>query len=129
MRSQTPDDELDLDTQELDDIETEPLGFGPGEWASAVPVRQPSSAGQHEVRRRRANNLTRVARRKRLTLRLPTFGFIVATRATLAFGVGLLVSTKLPEQRRRAIGLACVAFGVATTVPAVMAVAGHIRRE
>jgi hypothetical protein len=129
MTSRTPDDDLDLDTQELDDIETEPLGFGPGEWASAVPVRHPSSAAQHEPRGRLPTNGAGVARMKRLTLRLPTFGFIVATRAALAFGVGLLASAKLPEQRRRAIGLACVAFGLATTIPAIRAVAGHIRRE
>ena len=56
---------------------------------------------------------------KQLTLTLPTFGFIVATRAALAFGAGLLVSGKLPEAQRRAIGLTLVALGAVSTIPAV----------
>ncbi len=64
---------------------------------------------------------------KKITLILPMFGFIVATRAMLAFGVGLLVSGKIPPQRRRTIGLACVAIGAATTVPAVASVVGHLK--
>ena len=63
---------------------------------------------------------------KTLTLKLPEFGFIVATRALLAFGAGLLLSGRIPERRRRAIGLTLVAAGVATTVPAVMTVRRHI---
>jgi len=55
-------------------------------------------------------------------LSLPTFGFVVATRAALGAGIGLLVSTRLPESRRRKIGLALVGIGAATTVPALMAV-------
>ena len=56
---------------------------------------------------------------KTLTLTLPTFGFIVATRAALAFGAGLLVSGKLPSTKRRAIGLTLVAIGAVSTVPAI----------
>ena len=56
---------------------------------------------------------------KRLTLELPMFGFIVATRAALAFGVGLLVAGKIPEAKRRTIGLALITVGVAATVPAI----------
>ena len=63
---------------------------------------------------------------KRVTLKMPTFGFIVATRAALAFGAGLLVSEKIPEQRRRALGLTLVAIGVASTVPAVASIVGHV---
>jgi hypothetical protein len=59
---------------------------------------------------------------KNLVLTLPTFGFIVSTRAALAFGVGLLVASRIPESRRRAIGSALVAIGAATTIPAVMTV-------
>ena len=54
-------------------------------------------------------------------LKPPTFGFIVSTRAALAFGVGLLVAGKLSDSRRRAIGSALIAFGAVTTVPALMA--------
>jgi hypothetical protein len=55
-----------------------------------------------------------------LVLNPPTFGFIVATRVALAAGVGLLVASRLPESRRRAIGAALVAIGAATTIPAVL---------
>jgi hypothetical protein len=48
-----------------------------------------------------------------------TFGFLVGTRAALAFGLGLLVASRLPESRRRRLGLALVGLGAATTVPAV----------
>jgi len=57
---------------------------------------------------------------KTVTLPVPLFGFIVATRAALAFGAGLLASERMPGHRRRALGLALVALGAATTVPAVI---------
>jgi hypothetical protein len=50
------------------------------------------------------------------------FGFVVATRAALAFGAGLLLANRIPEARRRAIGLTLVAIGAATTVPAALSV-------
>jgi hypothetical protein len=79
-----------------------------------------------------------------LTLRIPEFGFIVATRAALAFGAGLLASTRIPERaalafgagllastriperRRRALGLALVSIGAAATVPAVMTIRRNV---
>ncbi|HEV8392891.1 MAG TPA: hypothetical protein VGQ37_01400 [Vicinamibacterales bacterium] len=48
-----------------------------------------------------------------------SFGFVVGTRAALAFGVGLLVAGRIPEERRRRIGLALLGLGAATTVPAI----------
>jgi len=65
---------------------------------------------------------------KSLTLPLPQFAFIVATRAALAFGAGLLAAGRIPEQRRRAIGLTLVAIGAATTVPAVMTIRKRMNR-
>jgi hypothetical protein len=59
---------------------------------------------------------------KTLTLNFPTFGFVVATRAMLGAGIGLLVSGRLPPARRRAIGLTLLGIGVVTTVPALAAV-------
>jgi len=50
------------------------------------------------------------------------FGFVVATRAALAAGVGLLLANRIPESRRRVIGLTLVSIGAATTIPAAMAV-------
>ena len=59
---------------------------------------------------------------KTLALNLPTFGFVVATRAMLGVGIGLLLSERLPAERRRALGLTFVGIGAATTVPAIAAV-------
>jgi hypothetical protein len=55
-------------------------------------------------------------------LNLPTFGFVVGTRAALGVGIGLLLSERLSSERRRALGLTLVGLGAATTIPAVMAV-------
>ena len=59
---------------------------------------------------------------KTVILSFPMFGFVVATRAALAAGVGLLVSSRIPESRRRAIALTLISIGAATTIPAAMAV-------
>ena len=63
---------------------------------------------------------------KNLALSLPTFGFIVGTRAALAFGVALLVSDRIPASRWRALGYALLAIGAATTVPAARSVIGSL---
>jgi hypothetical protein len=63
---------------------------------------------------------------KNLALSLPMLGFVVGTRAALAFGVALLVSERIPASRRRALGYALVAIGAATTVPAVRSVIGGL---
>ncbi len=55
---------------------------------------------------------------KRLDLSLPQFGFIVATRAALGAGIGLLVAEKLRSRNRHRLGAALLAFGVLTTIPA-----------
>jgi len=65
---------------------------------------------------------------KKLELNVPTFGFVVATRAALAFGAGLLASARIPEPRRRKIAIALVALGAATTITAVMSVVGGLKR-
>jgi len=59
---------------------------------------------------------------KTVVLGMPMFGFVVATRAALAAGVGLLLANRIPESRRRVIGLTLVSIGSATTIPAAMAV-------
>jgi hypothetical protein len=59
---------------------------------------------------------------KRLTLSMPTLGFVVVTRAMLGVGIGLLLSDRLPAERRRALGLTLVGLGAVTTVPAIAAV-------
>jgi hypothetical protein len=52
-------------------------------------------------------------------LSTPRLGFVVATRAALAFGAGLLLSKRLGS-RRRPLGQGLVALGVLSTVPALM---------
>jgi hypothetical protein len=53
---------------------------------------------------------------------IPLLGFVIATRAALGVGIGLLVADRVPRDRRRRIGSALVAIGAATTVPALMAI-------
>ena len=67
--------------------------------------------------------------KKSLTVQLPVFGFIVATRAALGFGAGLLLSGKIPARRRRKIGMALVALGAATTIPAIRAIRRNLSDE
>ena len=56
-------------------------------------------------------------------------GFVVGTRAALAAGIALLVSTRLTAARRRRLGLTLIAIGAATTVPAAYSVVRGSRRE
>jgi len=65
---------------------------------------------------------------KEFVLDLPTFAFVVSTRAALGVGIGLLLADKLPADRRRAVGSVLVAMGAATTIPAMMAVLRNRRR-
>ena len=58
----------------------------------------------------------------KLSLNFPTFGFIVATRAALGVGVGMLLADRIAPERRRKIGLFLVSLGAATTVPAIIAI-------
>jgi hypothetical protein len=57
-----------------------------------------------------------------LVLSPKLFGFVVGTRAALAFGLGLIFADRIPASRRRMLGLALVGIGVATTIPAAMSV-------
>jgi hypothetical protein len=66
---------------------------------------------------------------KTMILDAPGFAFVVATRAALAGGVGLLVSERLSAERRRALGTALVAVGALTTIPAAISVMRGFRRS
>ncbi len=59
---------------------------------------------------------------KRLELNVPTLMFVVATRAALGVGIGLLLSERLSPERRRALGVSLLGIGAATTIPAALAV-------
>jgi hypothetical protein len=62
-----------------------------------------------------------------ITLRLPQFGVIVATRAALGAGIGLLLSSRLSPRRCRAAGIGLVALGAVTTIPAARWIKGGVR--
>jgi hypothetical protein len=64
---------------------------------------------------------------KQVLLNIPTVGFVVATRAALGVGIGLLLSSRIPESRRRSAALALIGLGAATTVPAVLALRRGVR--
>jgi hypothetical protein len=66
---------------------------------------------------------------KTVVLELPTLMFVVATRAALGVGIGLLVSSRLSESRRRAVGTALVTIGAVTTIPAARAVIARVRTQ
>ncbi len=55
---------------------------------------------------------------KKLNLSLPEFFFVVATRAALGAGIGLLAAEKLRSRERHRLGTALLAVGVLTTIPA-----------
>jgi len=59
----------------------------------------------------------------------PLLGFVVASRAALAFGVGLLVANRIPEPRRRKIALTLIGLGAATTIPAARLVFSSRKQE
>ena len=58
--------------------------------------------------------------KRALLLSIPEFGFIVATRAALAAGVGLLASSRLSDEKRRSVGTTLGILGALATIPAVM---------
>jgi hypothetical protein len=64
---------------------------------------------------------------KRLDLSFPEFGFVVATRAALGAGIGLLLADKLGRCNRRRVGATLLALGVLTTIPAVFMLFGRGR--
>ena len=63
---------------------------------------------------------------RRLDLSYPEFGFIVATRAALGAGLGLLLADRLGH-RKKMLGATLVAFGALTTIPAVFTLLGARR--
>jgi hypothetical protein len=66
---------------------------------------------------------------KNVVLDLPTFGFVVSTRAALGAGIGLLVADKLSGTRRRVLGAILVAAGAITTIPAAISVVRGVGRS
>src|SRR5262245_41541678 len=63
-----------------------------------------------------------------ITLPLRAVFFVIATRAALAAGVGLLLAERIPTDRRRRIATALIAFGAITTIPAARLASRAIKR-
>jgi hypothetical protein len=61
---------------------------------------------------------------KALNVTVPTLGFVVMTRALLGVGIGLLLSRRLTDEQRKAVGLTLVSVGAMTTIPAALALFG-----
>jgi hypothetical protein len=59
---------------------------------------------------------------RRIGLTIPEIAFIAGTRGALGFGAALLLSGKISERHRRALGWCLVGLGVATTIPAARTV-------
>jgi len=55
--------------------------------------------------------------KKKSSLPMPVIGAIAATRGMLGAGIGLLLAPRLPERKRRVVGMALMGVGIATTVP------------
>jgi hypothetical protein len=66
---------------------------------------------------------------RKIELTVPQFGFVLATRVALAFGVGLLVSERIPDDKRKVVARSLIALGALTTIPAALTVFGHRRGE
>jgi hypothetical protein len=64
-----------------------------------------------------------------VTLPLPVFGFVVATRAAIGAGLALLLAKRLSDDQRRRVGFALLAAGAASTIPAARWLSRGIRRE
>ena len=62
---------------------------------------------------------------KNVELSLPEFGFIVATRAALGAGIGLLATGRLCRRTRQRVGAALLAAGALTTIPAALLLFGR----
>jgi hypothetical protein len=54
---------------------------------------------------------------REVNLSLPEIFLIAGTRATLGAGAGLLLAGKLNKKKRRAVGLALLLVGIASTFP------------
>lgn len=54
---------------------------------------------------------------RNVELNFPQLALIAGTRGLLGAGLGLLISERLPKQRRQAVGWTLVAVGALSTIP------------
>ncbi len=65
----------------------------------------------------------------KIDLSIPEFAFVIATRAALGMGIGLLLSQNLARKQSRTVGVALVTLGALTTIPAILAIRGSMHRK
>jgi hypothetical protein len=65
---------------------------------------------------------------RQATLPLPEIAVIAGTRGMMGAGIGLLVSERLSQERRRRVGLALLLIGALSTIPLVLDVIGRTKR-
>jgi hypothetical protein len=61
---------------------------------------------------------------KKHEVTIPQIGLMVGTRAMFGAGIALLLSEKLTDEQRRAIGWTLVAVGALTTIPLAVQLLG-----
>jgi hypothetical protein len=61
---------------------------------------------------------------KKHEVTISQIGLVAGTRAMLGAGIALLLSEKLTDEQRRAIGWTLVAVGALTTIPLVVQLLG-----
>jgi hypothetical protein len=61
---------------------------------------------------------------KKHEVTIPQIGLMVGTRAMFGAGIALLLSDKLTNEQRRAIGWTLVAVGALTTIPLAVQLLG-----
>jgi hypothetical protein len=67
---------------------------------------------------------------RNVNLNLPTLMATVATRAAIAFGIGLLVANRIPATRRKKLAATLIGIGAVSTVPLARQVwKGSSRRD
>ena len=59
---------------------------------------------------------------KKVEVKLRQLGMVAGTRALGGIGLGLLLSSRLSDDRRKAVGWSLFSFGLLTTIPLVRAI-------
>ena len=65
---------------------------------------------------------------KKIELKLPELALVAGTRGMLGVGIGLLVADKVPQDRRKIVGLSLLLVGAISTVPLAMEIFGKRKR-
>ncbi len=61
---------------------------------------------------------------KTISVTLPVFGLVIATRAVLAGGLALILADRLDQEQRKAVGWTMFLIGAASSIPLAFQVFG-----